>query len=628
MYLWQIDLNGICFYGRSWHQFVDLVNRMSEFTQHTKLIIYVQNLAYEFQFMRKYFKWDRVFAREKRKPFEAETNNIIFKCSMVLSNYSLAKIAENLHKYRIKKLVGQLDYKLIRNSKTELSYDELEYAYNDIKIIEYYIREEIERNGDICHIPMTSTGYARRYTKEHCYPVNDKNEKRKYYDLIKNLRVDVDEYKTLKRAFQGGFTHCNAFYSGIILSNVFSIDFNSSYPAVMLSEKFPMSTGEKVFYSNRAEFLNDCKRYCMIFDIEFVNIESKDFREHIISSSKCWDSQNMLCDNGKVIRADYIITTLTNVDLEYLNQFYNWDNFNITNVYRYEKNYLPKPIIDTIIVLYNNKTLLKNVFGKEVEYAHSKALLNSLYGMCVTDIAPDNIIYNDEWEIELPNVETLLDKYNKKRERFLFYPWGVFVTAYARRNLFSGIYEFHNDYVYSDTDSIKGINYEDHKEYIEKYNNTIYQKLVKMCNYYNIDVNLIKPKGKILGVWDYEGTYDKFKSIGSKRYLSRTGDNYKLTVAGVNKNKACEYLTSFYNPFAKFNEDLVIPREYSGKNILTYVDESIEGIVIDYQGNEAEYKELSFIHMEEGEYSFNLADSYIKFLMGYREDIITYGGLE
>ena len=105
MYLWQIDLNGICFYGRTWHQFVELVHRMSEYTQHAKLVIYVQNLAYEFQFMRKYFKWDRVFAREKRKPFEAETNNIIFKCSMVLSNYSLAKIAENLHKYRIKKLV-------------------------------------------------------------------------------------------------------------------------------------------------------------------------------------------------------------------------------------------------------------------------------------------------------------------------------------------------------------------------------------------------------------------------------------------------------------------------------------------------------------------------------------------
>ena len=100
--------------------------------------------------------------------------------------------------------------------------------------------------------------------------------------------------------------------------------------------------------------------------------------------------------------------------------------------------------------------------GKEVEYLLSKGMLNSVYGMCVTDPVKDEHTYETEWDLEKVDVMEAIHKYNESKGRFLFYPWGIWVTAYARRNLWSAILNVGNDYVYSDTDSIKALNFETH----------------------------------------------------------------------------------------------------------------------------------------------------------------------
>ena len=47
--------------------------------------------------------------------------------------------------------------------------------------------------------------------------------------------------------------------------------------------------------------------------------------------------------------------------------------------------YLPIEFVDFILEKYVLKTQLKNVEGKEVEYAREKGAFNSLYGMTVTN---------------------------------------------------------------------------------------------------------------------------------------------------------------------------------------------------------------------------------------------------
>ena len=62
-----------------------------------------------------------------------------------------------------KKLVGDLDYELLRTPVTKLTEQEKRYAENDIKILLEYITKQIEKEKVITKIPLTSTGYVRRY---------------------------------------------------------------------------------------------------------------------------------------------------------------------------------------------------------------------------------------------------------------------------------------------------------------------------------------------------------------------------------------------------------------------------------------------------------------------------------
>lgn len=160
-------------YGRTWEQFsilLDAVSKILGLGPRKRLIVYVHNLPYEWQFMRKHFSWTKVFFIDERKPVYAiNSMNVEFRCSLKLSGKSLAKTAKDLVKYKAKKMVGDLDYSLIRTPETPLTQTELGYCEADVDVILCYIQEKIEQEGDITRIPLTKTGYVRRYCKNACF---------------------------------------------------------------------------------------------------------------------------------------------------------------------------------------------------------------------------------------------------------------------------------------------------------------------------------------------------------------------------------------------------------------------------------------------------------------------------
>ena len=622
MYIWQFAIEENVIIGRTWNDFLYFCKKLYDFLnlQERYIIVYVHNLSYEFQFICKWFNWVDIFADSERKPIKATTDShFIFKCSYRLSGYSLEVLANNLKSHNIKKMVGDLDYNLIRNSKTPITQEELKYCENDVLIVTSYIDEQINEFGNIEKIPLTQTGKVRRYVRKQCF------QNKEYQYFIKELTIEKPEYMLLKNAFMGGFTHCNAMYTNKICQNVTSYDFTSSYPTVLISEKYPMSKGKEVYINTETELLNLIKNYCVLVDLQFTNIKTSFMYEQIISYSKCRNVKNPLINNGRIVQADTLTITCTDVDFLNIKDFYKWDSMKIGLCYIYKKDYLPKEFIKTILHLYKSKTELKGVDGKEVEYLHSKELLNSLYGMCVTSIVHDTVSFNGaEWTTENGNLDEELKNYNTDKNRFLFYHWGVWCTAYARNNLYTGIRECKDDYIYSDTDSIKIFNADKHQKYFEEYNKWIVQKLEKCLNYHKIPLDYISPKtikgeSKTLGVWDFDGFYTDFKTLGAKRYIYRKDDKISITVCGLSKKSGKEFIENQKKPFLFFNDGMHVDCEHTGKMTHTYIDREIENVITDYLGNTAYYHEKSFIHLEKTDYLLSLSDMYIKYFMGVQK---------
>jgi hypothetical protein len=622
MYIWQFAIEDNVIIGRTWNDFLYFCKKLYDFLdlKECYIVVYVHNLSYEFQFICRWFNWIDIFADSERKPLKAMTDtHFIFKCSYRLSGYSLEVLANNLKSHNIKKMVGDLDYNLIRNSKTPISKEELKYCENDVLIVTSYIDEQINEFGNIEKIPLTQTGKVRRYVRKQCF------QNKEYQYFIKELTLEKPEYLMLKNAFMGGFTHCNAMHTQKICYNVTSFDFTSSYPTVLISEKYPMSKGKEVFVKTESELLKLIKNYCVLVDLQFTNIKSSFLYEQIISYSKCRNVKNPLINNGRIVQADTLTISCTDVDFLNIREFYKWDNMKIGLCYIYEKDYLPNEFIKTILHLYKSKTELKGVDGKEVEYLHSKELLNSLYGMCVTSIVHDKFDFDGiQWNNQLGNLEEELKNYNTDKNRFLFYNWGVWCTAYARNNLYTAIKECKEDYIYSDTDSVKIFNADKHKMYFEKYNQWIVKKLEKCLNYHKIPLDFISPKTikgktKTLGVWDFDGFYTDFKTLGAKRYIYRQDNKLSITVCGLSKKSGKDFIENQNKPFIFFNDGMFVDCEHTGKMTHTYVDKEIENTVNDYMGNVAYYHEKSFIHLEKTDYVLSLSDMYIKYFMGVQK---------
>lgn len=694
MYLWGFGFNGSSIIGRTWDELFSLLSRLSselELSSKRILTIYIQNLGYEFQWFRKRISWQKdkegnakVFAMKERRPIYAVANGgIEYKCSYFLSNYSLAYIgAELLKRYPVQKAVGDLDYSLIRHSDTPLSEKEKWYQVQDLQVVMSYIQEKIESDGDITKIPLTNTGYVRNYCRNWCFTDDETNPavikkiRARYHKQMKSLSIHSErEYDDLKSAFGGGYTHAAAKYSGVLVDYVKSKDEASAYPGAMVSSYFPMSSGTFIGDVTLKELQFYLKHYCCLFTVTLYDVSPSFIYENYISLSHCTEIDEYVTNNGRVASAEKLTMTVTELDWDIITRTYDsdWDLCEIHGLRIYQKDYLPRPFILSILHLYQNKTSLKGVEGRETEYMVSKNMINASYGMAVTAIVRPEITYDYFWDHDPADKVSQLVDYNKNYNRFLFYPWGVWVTAHARHNLWEAILELGSDYVYSDTDSVKYINADAHEEFFKKYNLEMKAKLLKMCLHYKIPFEMCEPmtkKGvkKLIGVWEDDGVYKKFKTIGAKRYIYEYESGELLfTISGVNKfygvpyllhhfteltsdeyydlfklayttdsrlydeakeamEKVCELHNSgkmsYDKIFDNFNEGLYFPAEATGKQTITYIDKPTIATVTDYLGNEKICMEFSSVHMEPQDYSLSRTQEYLDFLYNFYDATI------
>lgn len=538
MYIWQWQFGDKCtVIGRSWYELRLFLAELKEILQDNKLVIFVHNLSFEFQYLSGVFDFapEDVFCMDSRKVLKATLNDSFeFRCSYLQTNMSLRSFCEKMgvHSYKLK-----MNYKKRRYWYTELSPKELAYCINDVRGLVEAIKIEMERDGDNLYtIPLTSTGYARRDARAAMRKVSK--------SFIQNQLPSFEIYKLCREAFRGGNTHASRFYAGLILKDLNSADISSSYPNVIVNSLFPVSkfTILKSCDKKKLEDLIFKKGKAVLLRVALTNVRLKNDLIPVpyIPTSKCLGIYHGTFDNGRVLSAEVIAQfTMTDIDYRIIKDQYDFDMDIITvATARYGK--LPQPLRDCVLEYYQQKTDLKD---KPTDQDHTaefykllynkmKNLLNAQYGM----MAQDPVKVTTEYRADLEDLykdkddispEELLEDHNKRA--FLAYQWGCWVTARAREHLQRGIDLCGINFVYCDTDSCKYIGDTVDWEILNKE----VRKKAEVNKTYAVDPNGVK---RYMGLFEIEDHIQEFKTMGAKKYAYRDDEGkLHITIAGVNK---------------------------------------------------------------------------------------------
>ena len=589
MYIWQWQFGtDYTVIGRTWDEFLDLQDRIKRvLPTGSWLVVYVHNLSYEFQFLKGIYQFvpDDIFAVASRKLIKCDMWGVFeFRCSYKLTNMSLKQFTTRMRVEHTKLSGEEFDYSVKRYPWTPIEGEELEYCVNDVLGLVEAIQALMERDGDTLQtIPLTSTGYVRR---------NAKRAMREgiHHNFVYSILPDFETYKALREAFRGGNTHANRYYAGDIVENVHSADRSSSYPAVMCNCEFPMTEFVPILPKDlNKDYIARCitiRHKALLLRIGIKDLKLRDpfWGCPYLSKDKCRNIHKAIDteDNGRILEAEYLETTVTDIDLKIIMEEYTGQIIFLQGWYSSYKK-LPEPLINEVVKYYKEKTELKGVKGQEIFYDKAKALLNSLYGMMAQDPVKHSLIFRQfgDWDEDDTPDEELLGKSNKRA--FLAYQWGVWVTAHSRDALERGIrlvQETENaEFVYCDTDSVKYTGIVDWSGYNR-------DRISECCESGSMATD---PSGvtHYMGVFETEDdpetgvSYRYFKTLGAKKYayVEKDGEGVHCTIAGVNKKKGGSELDK-YGGLSAFAEGFVF-REAGGTQAVYNDSPAVSKVVID-----------------------------------------------
>lgn len=563
-------------YGNKPSECVECLNLIKNNLKSDKIIIYIHNMSYDWIFLRRFMMsaWGSPIHQLNTKshyPIYIEfENGIILKDSLILAQRKLEKWADDMN-VEHKKSVGKWDYDKIRSQNEHFSSDELEYIEHDtlagVECLDA-LKESIHKR--IYSMPYTATGIPRNELRSIAF----KNRGKEWF--LRNI-PSYAQYKKLEKVYHGGYTHANRHYVGQIQTGFIKcFDFASSYPFVLLSEKYPCEKFQNSSNLSLNEIKEQSNEYAFMFKLVAIGVKLKsdDFPMPCLQNSKMEKIINPIIDNGRILCCDYCEIYLNDQDTITILEQYDFIKHICCEVEYAKKDYLPRWLTDYIFNCFENKTQFKG--GDIVLYALSKAKLNSIYGMCcqhcVKEVIEEDYLTGeyiknkfDENEESENSEQFLYDKYVNSRNSFLPYQIGVWCTSYAQKNLFE-LGKLCEIWLYSDTDSCYGINW--NLKAVSEYNEKCKEKL-KANGYSFVYFNNREYWLGIAESEDKKDEYSEFITLGAKRYCGRCLKDNKLhiTVAGVPKSGA-ECLN---NDIKNFKKGMIFSGIKTGKKTHTYI---------------------------------------------------------
>ena len=498
---------------------VVIVNKLTIREDYT-LPIYVHNLAYDYTYIHDYIKLYfrqalgeevvndsiNMLATGPHKIISWSICGLVFKCSYRLSQKSLDGWCKELNTPH-KKLVGEIDYNVIRYQDTPLNRSDWRYMFRDVICLDEAITLQLTKwKDDLKTIPLTMTGYVRRKTRYE-YKKDPRNRK-----LFKDKELNVHLYRLLRAEFSGGLTHGNRFYANRtlvgegkpgrkptevtidgkkqVIKHIRHGDFVSMYPSEQMTGGAPVShfwlyhEHEECGYSMKLDKLIELtKKYCILASITLSNVEiRKGVTLPYLQVSKLRaghiDSLDMVEDNGRLLKmiSGHSTIVVNEHDLHWISKQYTFQ-YMINEVYIAERGPYPTFIKNTILRFFEGKSkykalekqLIKDGYDEmsavvravHLDLMINKSLLNGIYGMCSTD--PVRVSYDEdeltgEWYVKPmteEDVEEKLKHFFDNENNFLNYEYGCWTTSLARHKLMSFVELVGYDrFIYADTDSI------------------------------------------------------------------------------------------------------------------------------------------------------------------------------
>ena len=627
-------------------------------------IIYVHNLAYEFDYLIKniqfvydnYKNTDSLFIKP-RIPLFFRVKNIEFRCSYRLLNKSLEKLGKVLNFPKL-----SIDYQKQYFPFSELPENEYEYNERDVQLMLLAVLTECSRwkfIESVNDIPLTITGLTR---KNNQY-INTSTDRKNYAGMCAYQKAYSTEYiHFLENTFQGGYTHANAYFVNRPLRNVASFDIVSSYIDTILHRDYPHffkkynGKYHLQFFNHLMKFntfnyedvINHYRRpfeWSVMATITLKNVKAISINKNLIlpiSVSKCSYVSGIKVDNGRIYSAYLVKLNVTEVDYFIIKQFYKFEVVECSELYYTNCH---KPLSDYVLnstrEYLNEKSTLKSILSKledgkklcksdfyndnKKDYIYPIPEINVILKLPKkekTELLENNYSVskgklNAQYGINVQKLLTPVIEYDKENDVFLNeteekvsakvlyrdFVKGLYITAYSRLNLFCyGLYLInHTKTKLIYSDTDSWKCYGDLKNAI-KYNKKYNEHIEKIVQN-SVDYNI--------GYFDYELSYDYFATLGCKKYIFSDGRDIFVTIAGVSKKKTSENFSKLFhslhydfNEFCKiaFNPCTILSHTITGKLITKYNSGEYAVSVIDENGDSGIISGYNMVELESSDY--------------------------
>lgn len=490
------DLNSYVINTNISDYFVALFEYITANSEDAEIIIFFHNLKFDGSFIINFLMRNGIefesFINDMGVWYsitiETDTFKIVFRDSLKILNFSIAKMAEI---FKLKEPKGKTP--LLEEKPKVILPEWNDYVKNDVVILatgiyNMYVVEKFKR--------FTSASEALHEFKD----IIGKGEYRKKFPL---LPKEIDGY--IRLAYKGGWTYVNPkFQNKIIFDDIVVYDINSMYPSKMLY--YPMPYGYPDFYDGEPP--NDELYYVAKV---WLNIDLKD---GYLPTLQTKDPEILLKLDIK--STDYIKTTdkemycfyLTNYDMKLIYKHYNIKDIVFESYYQFRT---VSHFFDDYIFKYKE---LKENAKTASEKQKAKIMLNALYGKFGSKILVReknchlvngvNKFSNGDFQETDPNYVAL----------------SVFITSISRYDIISDAQKNYDSFIYADTDSLH---------------------LIKGNNDFDLDVDPNK-----FGCWKLESECIKGKYLRSKLYMEQFKDG-TIAIKGAGMTDEIKSQVTFDN---------------------------------------------------------------------------------